>query len=298
MRSSLQCFNGSTSKSPDLVTRYWKPPAYFSTRENGPLSGDFRDRDPEMRLPSTIVGWQVLGHSSSSYYEYWLKESQQDDEERWKNMAGNMTREILPAVFHLNSSISTDSLSTLPYNSTIWYNRTGIPLQAPFLEFEQGCRWSSSPLGECICYKGKPVTEDFRVESQLVCTSEERYYWGFSSFFAFIGLGLEIVWCLVVAYLLSSSTQDSTLLRMGRPTVGSVRNILDIAEVINTELGDNTCLYRDHELKRELSQCPPVGYTITERKEGVKHLGLVAVPDGCRRIRSIQIDRDDEACYG
>jgi len=313
MQSSLRGLNASSLKTPDLTTRYWDAPLELSSWYHGPWTVTFHDRDPDKRLPKTIVG----RYPPRDYFYYSMTNEALEGSKKGREAAKKLQQKDIrrttweaspPAIFQLDPSISLTNTSsnlssmtynsTIPYNSTIWFNETKIPLQAPFLEFGKDCRWSSSLLGECVCYKGKPVTEDFRVESRLLCTSGERYYWGISCFFTLVGLVLELVWCIIVVYLLSSSTRNSALLRMGRPTVGSVRNILDIAQVINAELGDNTCLYRDHELKRQLSQCPPVGYTITERKDGVKHLGLVPVSNRYRRKRSMWINGEDKALYG
>ncbi|KAK5661849.1 hypothetical protein OQA88_9953 [Cercophora sp. LCS_1] len=298
--SSLRGF--STSMPPDPMTRYWESPSATRDSDYGPLWAYFplQDRDPQRRLPATIVGWRF----PDGYYDHSSEANRGNDAGKREGPARTSMVTFPPAVFQLNSSVPLNrsipltASSVIPYNSTIWYNETSISLRAPFLEFNRDCRWFSSLLDECICYKGKPVTEDFRVESRLICTNGDRYYWGFSGFITLVGLILETVWCIVGVCLLHSSNRGSALIRNGRPATGVIRGILDVAEVINEQLGDNTCLYGDQELKEELSYAAPVGYAITERKDGVRHLGLASMPDGITRRRHLGVATCAEVRYG
>jgi len=286
MRWFLGFDTTTPSKPPssnDTQIYKWEDPTLQSLDDNG-LVYVLSNSSFITRLPQTINGWQFPGFGQ----DYEVANQRQDTAVR-----GNKVN--FPYVeFRRNDSIPFDPRDPLvPYNSTIWYNKTELPLEAPFLEFSKDCHWSATALGECICYNGIPIVEDFRIESRRLCMSGESYYWGFSSSITSLGLILECVWCFAVVYLLVSSTRGSNLIKLGRSATGPLRGILDLAEVINGELGGNTCLYRDDELGRELSRSHPVGYDITEREDGAKHLGLVSVPEGRLARRTVRVNTEE-----
>ncbi|KAK3319971.1 hypothetical protein B0T19DRAFT_468036 [Cercophora scortea] len=230
----------------------------------------------EIGLPTVINGWQFLGVGQESAVDF---------------VHNILRNELVRSVFYLDDSLPQAGI--VPYTSTLWYNGNGTALAAPFLNFGQGCRWSASVLGECLCYKGQPMTADFRIKEHFICTNGSQYVWGFSSFITQIGIILEAVWCLVCICLWVSSTQHSNLVRHDRTAIGAVRNMLDLSEAISEELKGNISLYTDKELRKALKSSNPVGYAVRSRKDGGDYLGLVPVPGGQVARRSyMRIDSE------
>ncbi|KXX79416.1 hypothetical protein MMYC01_203523 [Madurella mycetomatis] len=237
---------------------------------------------PKKGLPISLKGWQFLGVDQDLTV---------DEQDIFKVDPPNATRTIrlLHSVFELNDSIPYQR-GAVPYNSSLWYNGTSIHLKAPFLDVNFNCAWWPTALGECICYKGKLLTEDFRIDSHKLCTGGGNYVWGFSHFITCVGLVLEFIWCLICLCLWIFSTQRSNLAKHGRPATGAVRSILDLSEVVNERLGDNTCWYTDKQLRKALKSSHMVRYATKERVDGTCHLGLVSVQDGHLGRRDICID--------
>jgi len=269
--------------------------AAYDALRGGNLSADlFDDPYPSRGLPKTIK-WPAIFNAGQVATRRVTRRAAPGNPAVPGNDRSQAAEDVtLPSTFRLNDTAALDSDPlVVPYNSTLRLNGTAIPIPAPFLNFSPDCRWIASALGECLCYKGLPLTEDFRIPSRQVCTSGETHYWGFSAFVTLVGLVLECAWCLALVYLLLLPVRGSHLVKHGRPATGVVRSILDVAEVVNGELGENTCLYREEELKRELSRCHPVGYAVTERGDGTKHLGLlpIHVPEKGRLVaRRIKLD--------
>lgn len=154
-------------------------------------------------------------------------------------------------------------LDPVPYNSTLWWNGSGIALEAPFLDFpvRDECDWV--PISDmCVCYRDELLTSDFRRDDNLICISEEGYVWGFSSVITLIGIILEVCWIVGCFGMWLDVHINSSMFRMNRRGSGVVRNILDVGGAIRHDLGRDTGAYRDGELKKELEKLPPVGYEI------------------------------------
>lgn len=194
------------------------------------------------------------------------------------------------ATFQLDSTIpinNSDSfyaswLDTVPYNSTLWLNNgTSKALSAPFLNLSSGCgTWmydTGSILDVCLCYQGKPLTSDFRTADALTCISEDGYVWGFAGVITLVGILLEVCWVLGCFGIWLDMHINSTLFRMNRRSSGTVRNILDIAEAIQRELGRNTGAYAESELKEALKRCAPVGYEIQAGHGKVDRISTVPI---------------------
>ena len=156
--------------------------------------------------------------------------------------------------------------------------------------------WSRSELGECICYKGKPVTEDFRLDYHAICTSGGQYVWGFSSSIIFVGILLEAVWCYVCTFLLLPATQQSRLVRRGRPATGVIRAVLDLAGALNQELGPGVSWYNEKQLRKKLLNCQPVAYRLWDEGETKNHVGLTSagreptIPTGRKPVTDVVHD--------
>ncbi|KAM7219116.1 hypothetical protein V8F06_005554 [Rhypophila decipiens] len=235
-------------------------------------------------LPTVIKGWQRLGFQQGqmdrqiqlldvTVYTY---DSIWDAEEGLRAQYAPV--KVARSDFHLDQSVQYEP-GVIPYNSSIWYNGATINLTAPFLGFKS-CLWWGTPLGECLCYKGRPLTEDFRLEGNKACTGQSEYIWGFSYFITTVGLGLELFWCLTCLYLWIYSEKGSELAKYGRPNLGAVRNILDISEILNEELGENRGWHTEKQLLAAVKRCPEVGYGMRERSPGVFNVRLVSFPGG------------------
>jgi len=140
-------------------------------------------------------------------------------------------------------------------------------------------------MGECICYKGSPITQEFRLHK--FCTGGEVYVWGFSAWVVMVGLVLEMLWCLVLGIIWLAVTHGSILFSFDGPTSGTVRGILDLSEAMNEDLGRDTGWYTDKELRKKLDRLPPVGYEMQDRNDAVSHLALVSMGDRGRTTRRI-----------
>ncbi|KAI3339521.1 hypothetical protein F4824DRAFT_46876 [Ustulina deusta] len=110
------------------------------------------------------------------------------------------------SLFVLNESIQLGP-GVVPYNSTIRLNDSLIPLEAPFLDVGFNCSAypksnSFNGLGNCVCYKGKPISLDLLSDDKAICNTAPGYVWGFSSYLTRMGLILEATWmlCCFVAY--------------------------------------------------------------------------------------------------
>lgn len=114
----------------------------------------------------------------------------------------NMSR----AYFSLGN-VSGESLppGEMPYNSTLWLNGSAISLSAPFINVGHGCSGNNGfgSLGNCICYKGQPISLDLLGEERAICNTAPGYVWGFSSTLLRLGLAFEAAWmaCCLICYL-------------------------------------------------------------------------------------------------
>ncbi|GAW17797.1 hypothetical protein ANO14919_072640 [Xylariales sp. No.14919] len=208
------------------------------------------------------------------------------------------------AIFHFNETGTEQHLENgawvlgpgiVPYNSTLVLENKKLSLPAPFLSFGIGefdCSWWDSSTGECPCYLGKPLEADWAITDQYSCIGASGYVWGFSSFILAIGVVLEAVWIIGCWVTRWRTTVGSNLIENNRRNIGTVRNLLDLAEAINQDLGPDTSIYTDVELRDALRKCPPVGYEL-ESRGGLKHIGLVTVHHGTRWRRKIDINFDD-----
>lgn len=176
------------------------------------------------------------------------------------------------------------TLEPLPYNSTLWWEGSAIPLEAPFLSFparENDCYWTGLS-GLCLCYQDTLLTSDFQDPQNLICISEDGYVWGFSSVITLIGLILEVCWILGCFGMWLDVHINSELFRMNRRGSGVVRNILDIGGAIRTDLGRDTGAYRNSALLKELEKLPPVGYEVVDEGQQGR-ISIVSMPGARRR---------------
>ncbi|KAI1314060.1 hypothetical protein F5Y03DRAFT_336030 [Xylaria venustula] len=182
------------------------------------------------------------------------------------------------SLFSLNQSIQLRP-GIVPYNSTLWFNDTLIPLDAPFLDIGFNCSGSYTNdfnrLGNCVCYKGQPIP--LELMDNPICNTAPGYVWGFSSFLTRLGLILEAVWmaCCFITYpwlLRRSKLLKSESVKSAK----AMRLLLDCAEAAYSDLGPDAKDICEDEIARRLENIE-VGYH-TEEHEGQLRHRLVSGP--------------------
>jgi hypothetical protein len=143
----------------------------------------------------------------------------------------------------------------LPYNSTLWLDDQAFELPAPFLDVGLNCSadgtWNS--LGNCICYKGKPLDVSFLHTGNALCNTAPGFAWGFSTNIVRLGFILEAVWlfCFIVAYL-CIRIRSKLLWQRQIKTAGIVRLALEFGYSIFEDLGFNAGEHSEEELLKKL----------------------------------------------
>lgn len=196
----------------------------------------------------------------------------------------NDTFQLDPSVNMSGWTKSYQTLDPVPYNSTLWWNGSAIPLEAPFLDLParvEDCNWFG-PSGMCVCYRDALLTSDFRDENNLICISEDGYVWGFSSVITLVGMILEVCWIVGCFGMWLDLHINCNLFRMNRRGSGVVRNILDVGGAIRHDLGGDTGAYENRDLLKELEKLPPVGYEVDDSGQQGR-ISIVSMPGARRR---------------
>lgn len=196
----------------------------------------------------------------------------------------NDTFQLDPSVNMSGWTQSYRELDPVPYNSTLWWNGSAIPLEAPFLDLParvEDCNWFGAS-GMCLCYRDALLTTDFRDDDNLICISEDGYVWGFSSVITLIGMILEVCWIVGCFGMWLDVHINSNLFRMNRRGSGVVRNILDVGGAIRHDLGRDTGAYDNSALLKELEKLPPVGYEVDDSGQQGR-ISIVSKPGARRR---------------
>ncbi|KAL1881235.1 hypothetical protein Daus18300_001086 [Diaporthe australafricana] len=165
----------------------------------------------------------------------------------------------------------------LPYNSTMWLNGSAISLPAPFVDVGHGCRGNSGfgSLGNCVCYKGAPISLDLLSEGRAICNTAPGYVWGFSSFLVKSGLGLEAGWmaCCLICYWYLSLRSGLVRKKMMR-TAGAMRFSLESSEAV-CELEKSAPELSEDGLKARLKSVNvgyrPAGTSVLEKHGGLRY---------------------------
>lgn len=94
--------------------------------------------------------------------------------------------------------------------------------------------------------------------------------------------------------LFAVATQPSELGNKGRSITGGIRAILDLADSMNRDFGENTTWHSERGLRNALKGHKPVGYATWEEddKTGV-HLGLVPLDAGAPRRRRLAVQKSE-----
>lgn len=102
------------------------------------------------------------------------------------------------------------------------------------------------------------------------------YQWGFSAEWVQIIVPITSAWFLGMWILWVDADHNSEFCRKGR-RLGLYRGIVDIAEAIHEQLGDQLCAYTETELTTAVRKMRPLKYYTTEVEDGegnVPHIGL------------------------
>lgn len=135
------------------------------------------------------------------------------------------------------SNVSGVSLSPgeMPYNSTLWLNGSAISLSAPFIDVGHGCSGNNGfgSLGNCICYKGQPISLDLLGEERAICNTAPGYVWGFSSTLLRLGLAFEAAWmaCCLICYLWLS-LRGGLVTKKTMRSAGPMKFALEFSEAV------------------------------------------------------------------
>lgn len=155
---------------------------------------------------------------------------------------GNVSGEALPP-------------GEIPYNSTIWVNGSKIKLPAPFVDVGHGCSGNTvfGSLGNCICYKGQPISLDLLDEGRAICNTAPGYVWGFSSDLVQIGLAFEAAWmaCCLICYLWLS-LRGGLLRKKTMTSAGPIKFALEFSEAV-CEIEETAAKLSEDELKAKLN---------------------------------------------
>lgn len=177
------------------------------------------------------------------------------------------------SIFNQDDSIPSTSLDpgVLPYNSTIWFNDTPISLPAPFLDVGYNCSADTvfTTLGNCVCYKGKPISLDLLSDQRVICNTAPAYSWGFSSYLTRLGLILEAVWmaCCFVCYLRLSFC-SKLISKEPIRSAGVMRLALDYSESALADIGPEASHLSESALTKRLRE-HKISYQALESENGV-----------------------------
>ena len=117
--------------------------------------------------------------------------------------------------------------------------------------------------------KDQPIPRD-----RIICTPiHNQYQWGFSLEIVVLVLIAQIIWFVGMYVMWIDAQCNSELTQTGR-SMGMWRAVLDLAEALGLELGNQTCAYGERELKRKIQHLGPIRYHCTEGEDGSAHLGL------------------------
>lgn len=107
----------------------------------------------------------------------------------------------------------------------------------------------------------------------IVCVPGPKYRWGFSSGWMYILLLSTMIWTWGMFGMYVDAKKHDFLWRMGRRP-GVYRDILDVAEAIQEELGPDTCGYSDKELSKEIEKLGPVGFDVSQKQGNMEDIRL------------------------
>ncbi|KIW96860.1 uncharacterized protein Z519_02251 [Cladophialophora bantiana CBS 173.52] len=112
----------------------------------------------------------------------------------------------------------------------------------------------------------------------LQCVPSSTYQWGLSSGYLWIVCTLTSLWIAGMFAVWMDSFRNGTLWRSGRG-FGRYRNIVDIAEHLQSHFGPDLCAYTHEELEGKIDRLDPVGIEVLADGE-FAHIRLSQNPGG------------------
>lgn len=151
----------------------------------------------------------------------------------------------------------------MPYNSTLWsFENITQSFAAPFIDFGHNCSQNGpfSSLGNCVCYKGSPISLELLDGDRAICNTAPGYLWGFSSSLTRLALALEAAWmaCCFVCYLwltLGGSSVSNEAMR----SAGPMKFALEFGEAVSGPRDPNHAGLTEKELEKKLEKVK-IGY--------------------------------------
>ncbi|GAW20456.1 hypothetical protein ANO14919_099620 [Xylariales sp. No.14919] len=243
------------------------------------------------QLYTSVHGWQYAGLGQKEK-ENLSPDTRDEENPKDESRAEPNNSDYVPynTSFLLDTEIIAEE-HLVPYNSTIWWNGTRVPLNAPFLDFGANCQWFKGSLGLCLCLDGKVISKDFRTSDQI-CLNDTGYIWGFSGTVLLLALALEAAWLLLCSLMWCAVLAKSQLVKLHRPGAGVIRSVLDIAGAIDLSIGTDTGAYAEDELRKKLEKCPPIGFEVDDSDgAGYERIRLRPVRHGVRTRRNIRVNK-------
>lgn len=200
-----------------------------------------------------------------------------------------------PAYYVLNDSVAAGP-GVIPYNSTFQLDGTAYSLEAPFLDIGYECSHPFTyftALGNCICYDGTPLTVDWYRGDNVVCLDSPVYTFGFSSYIVFVGLICETIWIVFALWIRGYCQLWCKLTKHDRVRrAGVIRSVLELAEAVQRDLGEEIALTEEHVLRDRLAKFGNIGYTADYDEFGT--LQGVRIVSRDKKLRDFERDLEGE----
>ena len=149
---------------------------------------------------------------------------------------------------------ATNSTTTFPDPTdpmnTIVLNSPSLDIEPFYSEFWRG---NSSRVAYALKNGSNRTWDEDYISNHGICSPDKTYQWGFSGLLLFFSIILTTVWALGMWAMWLDAYLQSPLEHCGR-SMGNYRAALDLAEVLQTELGERTRTARlsDDSLRRRM----------------------------------------------
>ena len=163
----------------------------------------------------------------------------------------------------------------VPFDQLRWFNSTDqISPDHLFSQYFYKTDISAlTPSGQKFTYFDLIDSSTSWKTPPFVCVPGTRYLWGFSPGWGYILLLSTTIWTWGMFGMYVDAKKHDLLWQMGRRP-GIYRDILDVAETIQEELGPNTCGYSDKELLRVIKKLDPIGFIGIQREGNMQNIRL------------------------
>jgi hypothetical protein len=118
---------------------------------------------------------------------------------------------------------------------------------------------------------------DFQIASDVQCIPSGKFQWGFSSEVCLVFFCLNVLRAMGIFSVWVHMNRKSELCQKGRQ-LGKYRVVVDLAEAIRYDLGNDICAYSEKELDSELAKVLGVKYGVSYR-DSICHIGLSSKED-------------------